>query len=388
MTGGLLHLALCSLRRHRTRTSLLVAAVGLAMGLPLVSNAALTAYRQAVTARARSTPLLVGSWGGQTDLLLNALYLRPGQGETFPQGALDRACRGLEARAIRLHLKHRAGGYPLVGTDLDYFALRRLTLASGRRPLRLGDCVLGSRVAEATGLEVGDSILSDAEGVLDVVGGFGTRLRITGILKPTGEVDDRAVFCDVKTAWLVDGIGHGHEKVDGPAELGGIPAAPVDLEKHGAVDGQSLAGFHFHGDPREFPLNAAIVVADSPDDALIVRGRLAQVEDEAQAIVPVRALDDLLAIVLKIQSTLTVMIAGLSLAMALLLLLIGVLALRLRRTELATLAAIGVRPGAVRLLIASEWVMVLIGGAAVAAALALATHQWGARLLENMIINS
>ena len=61
-SGGILHLAICSLRRHAGRTLVLAATVGIVVGLPLVIDAALGAYVQTVTARARATPILAGPW--------------------------------------------------------------------------------------------------------------------------------------------------------------------------------------------------------------------------------------------------------------------------------------------------------------------------------------
>ena len=386
-SGGIAYLALRSLRRHPLRSFVLVATVGIVLGLPLVIDAALGAYVETVTARARTTPLLAGPWGGATDLLLDALYLRPNSRASIESGAITRACAGVDARTIHLHLRHQAAGLPLVGTDLDYFELRGLRCAEGRLPLRLGDCVLGAEAAEVIGLGAGDTLLSDPEGVLDVVGGFGTRLRITGVLARRGGADDRAIFCDVKTAWVIDGIGHGHENVDGPILYGDVPAAPVDLAQHSAVDGENVDSFHFHGDPEGFPISAAILVPASIEDGLLVRGRLATVADGAQVIVPTQALDDLLAVVLRIQGIVEMLAVTLGAATALLLLLVGVLALRLRRVELATLKAIGVPRRGIFTLIASEWVLVLVAGAVTAGLLALATQRFGAQILEHTIIN-
>jgi len=385
--GGIVHLALCSLRRRPLSSVVLVATVGVVVGLPLVIDAALGAYVETITARARATPLLVGPWGGQTDLLLDALYLRPNRRASFEHGALLRACEGVDAQAISLHLRHGAAGFPLVGTDLDYFELRGLRCAEGRLPLRLGHCVLGAQVAETTGLGAGDSLLSDPEGVLDVVGGFGTRLQVTGVLAERGTADDRAVFCDVKTAWVIDGIGHAHADVDAPTAYGDLPAAPTDLALLRAVDAKNLASFHFHGDPETFPISAGIVVPATPEDGLLVRGRLTTVDDGAQSIVPTRALDDLLAVVLRIRGIVEMVTATLAGATLLLLVLVGALALRLRRVELDTLAAIGVSRRAILALIVSEWTVVLIAGVAAAGLLTVATRHFGARILEHTIIN-
>ncbi|MEM6571221.1 MAG: hypothetical protein AAF726_15190 [Planctomycetota bacterium] len=387
-TGGIWYLAVASLRRHRVRTAILVATVGVVAGLPLVTDATLAAYTSAITARARATPILIGPRGGETDLLLDALYLRPDGRSFLPVNAVTEAVEGVDAETIPLHVRHRVAGYPLVGTDLGYFRLRGLRCAEGHMPLRLGDCVVGAEVAARMGVGAKDSLVSDPEGVLDVVGGFGTRLRITGVLAASATPDDQAVFCDVKTAWVIDGIGHGHEDVDASPVYGDVPAAPVDLPRMAGVDEANLGRFHFHGDPSEFPLRAAIVVPASASEGLIVRGRLTDPDSMGQAIVPVQALDQLLDIVMRIQGIVRMLTSVLAVLTTVLLVLIGALALRLRRVELATLAAIGVRRGAILGLIVSEWTFLLLAGGASALALTLASRRWGVQLLERFIAST
>lgn len=387
-TGGIAYLAVASLRRHRLQTAILVATVGVVVGLPLVTDVTLAAYTSAITARARATPILVGPRGGETDLLLDALYLRPDGRSSLPVRVVQQAVEGVDGQTIPLHLRHRVAGFPLVGTDLGYFGLRGLRCAEGHMPLRLGDCVVGAEAAAQMGVGANDVLLSDPEGVLDVIGGFGTRLRITGILAPNATADDRAVFCDVKTAWVIDGIGHGHEDVDASRVYGDVPSAPVDLPRLAGVDDTNLGRFHFHGDPSGFPLRAAIVVPASATEGLIARGRLADPDSGGQAIVPTQALDQLLEVVMRIQGIVRMLTSVLAAITLVLLVLIGVLALRLRRVELATLAALGVRRGAIVGWIVSEWSFLLLAGTASAAVLTLVSRRWGVQLLERFIAST
>lgn len=386
--GGIWHLAVSSLRRHRIRTAILVATVGVVMGLSMVTDVALAAYTRAVTARARATPLLVGPRGGETDLLLDALYLRPEARAALPVGAVQEAVEGADVQMIPLHLGHRVAGHPLVGTDLGYFDLRRLVCVEGTMPLRLGDCVVGAEVAAQLGVAAMDTLVSDPEGLLDVVGGFGTRLRVTGVLAPNGTADDRAVFCDVKTAWIIDGVGHGHEDRDAPPVYGDVPAAPVDLPELAGVNDSNLGRFHFHGDPATFPLRAAILVPASEAEGLIVRGRLADPTSTALAIVPTQALEQLLEVVMRVRGIVRALNVVLGVLALVLLTLVALLALRLRRIELETLAALGVRRGAIVGLILSEWAFVLLAGAASAGLLTLASRHLGEELLERFITGS
>ena len=60
-------------------------------------------------------------------------------------------------------------------------------------------------------LEVGDSLLSTPKTVYDQSQSFQLKMPIVGILEETGTPDDNAVFVSIRTAWVIDGIGHGHE---------------------------------------------------------------------------------------------------------------------------------------------------------------------------------
>ena len=40
---------------------------------------------------------------------------------------------------------------------------------------------------------------------------FHEKLNITGVLQRSHTPDDHAVFVDLKTAWVIEGLGHGHE---------------------------------------------------------------------------------------------------------------------------------------------------------------------------------
>ena len=42
-------------------------------------------------------------------------------------------------------------------------------------------------------------------------GVYPLKMTISGILRRNHTADDRAVFVDLKTAWVIEGLGHGHE---------------------------------------------------------------------------------------------------------------------------------------------------------------------------------
>ena len=107
-----------------------------------------------------------------------------------------------------------ARGRPFVGVDPEYFAFRDLVASQGRLPVRIGEVVLGQDVARELGLGPGDTLLTDQRNLYDLASSYPLRVHVVGVLRETGSADDGAVFCDVKTAWVALGIGHGHDSAD------------------------------------------------------------------------------------------------------------------------------------------------------------------------------
>ncbi len=58
----------------------------------------------------------------------------------------------------------------MVGSDDAYLRLRKLTLASGQTMERLGDCLLGARVARELKLAAGDRLTTDPDNLFDLSG--------------------------------------------------------------------------------------------------------------------------------------------------------------------------------------------------------------------------
>ena len=77
----------------------------------------------------------------------------------------------------------------------------------------LGQCVIGAEVAMKLDLKPGDYIVSSPETLFDIAGVYPLKMKITGVLASTHGADDLAVFVDIQTAWVIQGLGHGHKDV-------------------------------------------------------------------------------------------------------------------------------------------------------------------------------
>jgi putative ABC transport system permease protein len=207
MTAAL-HLALRYVLRHRVQSLLLASALGLVVALPLCLRVLVRHAQAELRSRAASTPQIVGTRGSALDLMMTALYFKKENLASLP---LKEVPQG----GIPLHVRFEAQGAPIVGTALEYFPFRGLSVEAGKQITRLGDCVVGARLARERGLKPGDAVFSTPEQTFDMAGTYPLKMRVTGILTANGTPDDDAVFCDLKTAWLIEGRAHGHDDVKG-----------------------------------------------------------------------------------------------------------------------------------------------------------------------------
>jgi len=349
------------MRFYRLRTLLLLASVTLISGLPFTLETFLTRSETQLMDRAESTALIVGAKGSQLDLVLNSLYF----GEELPpeislQAADEVQDSGL-AHAIPLFVRFRARGFPIVGTNIDYFEYRSLELSSGRSFAMLGEAVIGARVASKLALAVGDTIDSSPENPFDLAGVYPLRLQIRGVLEESGTPDDRSVFVDLKTAWIISGLGHGHqdlEKVYDPTLVlkrdGKTAIASAKLKHYQEITDQNRDSFHFHGDSSRYPITAVIAAPFDSKSATILQGRYLNDSAEHQIVDSKAVVAGLLENIFKIRNILDGAVGLVAIATLLALILVFSLSLRLRASEFHTVSRMGGSRTVVAELILSE----------------------------------
>ena len=363
------------------RSLTLVACVTLIAVLPLALELLLGESQRQLLSRAETTPLVVGAKGSSLDLVMNSLYFGDTVPETISMAALDRVADTDLALPIPLYVRFKARGFPIVGTNLDYFEFRRLKIAEGRYFALLGECVLGARAAQELGLGPGDSLLSSPETLFDLAGVYPLKMRVAGVLASTHSADDLAVFVDLKTAWVIQGLVHGHAdlaKVTDPTLVmgrsdGNVTATPK-LVQYTEITPENVDSFHFHGDPAEYPITAVIALPHDERSGALLRGRYvpAGAEPETQQIlVPGTVIEGLLANIFRIRNVLDAVILVVGIATVLALILVFALSLRLRQREIRTIFKLGCSRSTIARLLGAEIVLIL-GAAALLTGLCLA----------------
>lgn len=362
--------ALRSLGRRPLTAMLLAVALGVAFGLPGAVRAVVTAFERELTARADAAPLVLGAAGSRSDLVLHALYFRndpPGEISLADKKELDREQL---AETIPLCVRATVRGVPVVGTDGGYFKLRKLTLESGGPIARLADCVLGSDAARRLDLAAGDTVATDPKSLFATGGGVPVRLRITGVMAPTGTADDGAAFVDLETAWLIAGLGHAHtSKSATHTHADGQSPAPSGFIE---VTDENVKRFHFHGNSDRFPLTAVIAVPPDKESRLLLVGRYAGRKEGTSLAESDIVLRDLLGVAIRLRRLFDVNAAVAGVATLLLSGAVLSLTVRLRQAEMQTMSRLGLSRLRIAALFGVEFVLIALAAAAIALALTFA----------------
>ncbi len=391
---SILYLAWKYLAYHWVKTAILVTSIMLIVYLPVTLRILIDQSADELTARAERTPLLIGAKGSPLELSLNSLYFESDTPEltTYEQATRIRDT-GL-ADPIPLYVRFRARGFPIVGTTLDYFEFRELDLAAGRRLGLLGECVLGSRAAKDLGLTPGDSLVSSPESVFDLAGIYPLQMRVVGILSPAHSPDDLAIFVDIKTTWIIQGLGHGHQDLARPEARSGVLSrdgntilANASVKQYNEITADNADSFHFHGDLSDYPVSGVIAVPHDEKSRVILMGRFEGEEETNQVVNPATVLEELLDTVLTIQNYVVAAILIVSMSALATAALVFLLSLRLRRREIDTMVKIGGSRTRIGMVLASEVVVVLALAVTLAGGLTLLTASVGSAVIRSLILS-
>lgn len=377
---------------HKVRTVVLIAAITLITYLPFAVHILVRSSEAQMLARSQLTPLIMGQKGSALDLVLNTLYFTLKPPERISMGEADRVDASGLAYAIPVYNRFVARGFPIVGTTLDYFAFRQLDVAAGRMLAVLGECVLGATVAATLGLEPGDTLMSAPENPFDLAGVYPLKMHVVGVLRSSHTPDDRAVFVDIKTAWVIEGLGHGHTDLATTTDQqnileqrDGTIVASAKVVQYTEITPDNIDSFHFHGDTSTFPLTAILAVPHDDKSATLLRGRYLGETSPSQIVKPTEVIAALLQNIFKIKQVLDIIFTVVSVAMVLAIVLIMALSLRLRQPEIETMYKLGCNRLKMTELVAAELGAIVLLSLILTAGLTAATLHWQLAIMHRFL---
>ncbi|MCK5889803.1 MAG: ABC transporter permease [Methylococcales bacterium] len=369
-----LYLAWRYIAFNKKKTAILIVCISLIAFLPFALKALLNESEHQLMSRATTTPLLIGAKGNSLDLVMNSLYYSKEKPDFIQMKSVTSIVDSGLALPIPLYTRFQARENPIVGTSVDYFEFRQSKIADGRFFAMLGECMIGADVASRLQLKSGDTILSSPENVFDLAGVYPLKMTITGVLEKNNSADDKAIFVDLKTAWVIQGLGHGHQDVkkitDSSLVLNqsdGIITASSKIKQYTEINVDNLASFHFHGDTSMYPLTAVIAVPNDNKSATILVGRYLSDQQNQQIVRPKKVIEDLLENIFQIKDFIDAVVLIVAVVMSLAVLLIFSLSLRLRQKEINTIFHLGCSRATVVQLIAAEILIITLVSALICA---------------------
>lgn len=376
-----LFLAFAYLRFHWVRSVVLVLVAALILAVPVITQVLLNGSQTALTERADRTPLVLGNRGSQLDLAMNALYFSDDRAQPVTMADSDAIWDTGLALPIPLNTAFETNGARIVGTSIEYFDFRDLALSEGRQIALLGEAVLGADVAARLDLGAGDTVVSSPQNLFDLDGVYPLELNIVGVLAATGTADDEAVFVDIKTSWVIAGIGHGHDGV--LAEDAGSEdiVASASIVEFNRITEENIDSFHFHGDPADYPVSAILLAPNDDRSATILRGRYLDPDNPVQLIVPTEVIGELVDRIFRIKSLLDAVTLIIGVAAFAAVGLAVFLSYRLRAREMQTAFKIGARRGMILRLLMAETVILLCCACVIAFAATLVVQGNGTAIV-------
>jgi putative ABC transport system permease protein len=372
--NGVLYLAWRYLAYNRWKTTILVGSIMLIIYLPVGLKVVVKQSGEHLNARAEATPLLIGARGSPLELTLNSLYFSLDTPELTNYAEATSIIESGLAEAIPMYVRFKSREQPIVGTSFEYFDFRGLTLSAGRMPALLGEC--------------------SPETAFDLAGIYPLKMNVVGVLAPNFTSDDNAIFVDVKTTWIIEGLGHGHQDLaDSEASAAVLNrtedniVANASLVQFNEITDDNIDSFHFHGSLDDYPLTGVIAVPKDEKSGVILMGRYLDSDADNQIVRPRDVVEELLDTILTIQQFIVAAVFIVAVATIATASLVFLLSLRLRRREIDTIGKIGGGRWHVASMLLAEVVIVLVLGSMLAAGLTALTWRYGSAIIESVVMS-
>lgn len=199
-------------------TSLTIVSVAMAVGL----ISAILTIRNETRARfeeeQQAYDIVVGPPGSPLQLVLNAVYFLDSPTGAMPYHVYEELKQDPDVdHAFPVGLGDTYKGFRIVGTVADMFQYpwTNPNTLEDRYPFKLSagrffeapmEAVVGYRVAQATGLQVGQTFVG-THGTIEIASDVAEYdhskqpYKVVGLLKPSGTSNDRAIFVDLQSVW-------------------------------------------------------------------------------------------------------------------------------------------------------------------------------------------
>ncbi len=245
----------------------------------------------------------------------------------------------------------------------------------------------------SVGVSPGGSVISSPDSVFDIAGAYPLKMAVVGVLARTDSPDDEAVFVDVKTAWVIAGLAHGHQDLSKPEAASqvlrkedGVVVGNAAVVQYNEITSDNVDSFHFHGDTSAFPVTAVIAVPRDAKTSALLQGKYLGVDERVQIIRPLDVIDELLETVISVRSYVVTAVIIVGVSTLITTVLVFLLSLRLRRREILTMHRIGGSRKRIVGILVAEIVATVFIGLCLAGVLTALTARFGAAVIQSIVM--
>ncbi|MDG1854146.1 MAG: hypothetical protein P8I97_08305 [Verrucomicrobiales bacterium] len=351
---------------HKAKSAIQIAALTLTFFLPFATAIMVENFSTSITERGKRTPLIFGPKGDRFDLTINSLFFRGDSSSQLSMADLQLLSEENRGIMVPVRLGFSARNFPIVGTSVDYFAARNITAKLGTIPLMLGEATLGSESAKSLNAKIGDHILTDQVNLYDLSASYPIKLKVVGVLNQTHSADDNAVFTSMGTAWVISGLGHGHEPIDAETDNAKLLSktkkritANASIEQFIEINESNINEFHFHSDPALLPITSIIAFPKSTKDGTILKAKYLR-HQRIQPLEPSTVIGELLDVVIRLKRLFDSSYAITTLAAVLFLTAVILLSLQTRKRETKALFLMGCSRGTICMIFSAEIIILCL----------------------------
>lgn len=342
----MLRLSWANLKADRLSTALSIMLLAIGVGMVGFVMVAGGQMQDRFNRDIRGIDMVVGAKGSPLQLILSAVYQMDSPTGNIPLSEVRQLQRNpLILHSIPLAYGDNFQGNRIVGTEERYIEHYGGEFSTGSIWKKDFEAVIGSLVAERTGLKLGGHFhgshgLLEAGHVHDDMA-----YHVTGILKPTGTVLDRLILTNISSVWSIhdEHIHHDHDETDHTETEEHVHGPDCDHshEEHEHEDHNHAD--HAYDDDEDREITALLVKFKSPM-GMMQLPRHVNANTSMQAALPaieINRLYELLGVgftTLQIIGLLIMAIAAISVFISLL------NSLKDRKYELALMRSLGVSP--------------------------------------------
>jgi putative ABC transport system permease protein len=213
------------LRARPLQTALSLLLLALGVGTIVAALLVVSQLEERMGRDARGIDLVVGAKGSPMQLILSGIYHLDAPTGNIPLSSVDVLSKNrMVKRVMPLALGDSWRGYRIVGAGKEYLEHYGAVFRSGKIFDQPMQAVLGSEVAERTGVKVGERF-AGAHGMSGEGEEHGNApYTVVGVLGKTDSVLDRLVLTSIESVWQV------HEKEHEPADAQDRKALEEDRE--------------------------------------------------------------------------------------------------------------------------------------------------------------